>query len=489
MRPNPVGQVPRIVVVQPAPAAGLPSARLPVAVTTYRAREPRLTVIVKTTFSYRANATTDGPRPARFASRQLGIFLAEPSLALDARADELHYPSDLAPRKAQADLLIVGHAHAVEPTERIEGRVAIGDYERRFIVKSSEPVPAIALALSTLRPEPGGEPVPLGPVRPPGHDDVFHGDSFDYARYNAAHPSQRVDEIDPAATIVLEGLSRGGGSRTVELPGLVPRATVEDPWRGVREVDLRADTLWLDADRELVVLVWRGDLVVVENGREVERIVVWLDRAGHLRTREQVLPHLQRGHIGYAVRAVDLEPDAEPIPTDDDTLRIHRYKTWRSNAPEPELSVEQYATISAELAECADTEQRGAVLEQHGYDEDRWIIEERGWLEKMANEALQGAGTTAALYSAQFVKAQDELGSDDELERSFDDFLDIAVAMVSTAEPAKVLDEHGLTLPMWMRLDRRYQRRMKKRPELAEQYRARLSELEAAEPAMPEELA
>lgn len=489
MRPNPIGQVPRLVVVQPAGGAGRPGRRLPVGVTTHMADEPRLTIIVKATFDFRGGRG-DRSRPirARLAARQLPLSLDEPSLALDAGPEELHYASDFAPRKERADVLLVGHAQTEKPAERIEGRFAFGELERRFLAVSPEPAPAIALSQASLRPVDDETPVPLGPVRPEGHDDVFHGRSFDYRCYNAAAAPQQTGEIDLGGTIELEGLCPGDGRRQIELPGLTAQATVEDPWRGVRDVALRADTLWIDADREQLVILWRGDVEVIENGREVERIVLWLDRCDRPRSREQILPLLQRGRVAYVVRPVDREPGAEPIPTDDETLRIHRLKTWRSPPPEPELTVEQYATISAELAECSDTDQRATVLERHDYDEERWTIEERGWLDRMSQEALQGSGTTAALYGVHFVAAQDALGSDEEMARSFDEFLEISEAMASTAEPAEVLAAHRLTLPMWMRLDRRFQRRMKRDADLAARYRARLGKLGAAPPELPEEL-
>ncbi len=486
MTPNPIAQIPRLVVVQPSTTPAVSGRRLPVGVTTSRAEAPRLTIVVKMTLSYRQPSGATGPVRPRLSTEQLPLSLDEPSLAFDARPDELHYASDFAPRKAQADVLVVGHAHAEEPSRRLAGRLALGKLERRFVVESDEPLPAIPLGISSLVGPDDGESAPLGPLRPPGHDDVWHGEDFDYACYNAAHPLQRVDVIDPAATIELHGLSRRSAERLIELPGLVPQVTVADRFRGVREVAMRTDTLWLDVDRELVVLVWRGDVEVIENGSELERIIMSIERAERPRSHEQVLPLLQRGQVAYAVRPVDLEPGAEPIPTDDDVLRIHRYKTWRSKAPRPTISIEQYATISAELAECSTTERRTGVMESHGFDDDRWTIEERGWLELMAQGALDGDARLAAVYSAHFVRAQDELGSEKEAKRSFDEYLDISEAMMQATEPNKTLADHDLSLSMWMRLDRRFRAEMANDPGLEKRYRDRLSQVEVTAPPMPE---
>ncbi|MBW2458574.1 MAG: DUF2169 domain-containing protein [Deltaproteobacteria bacterium] len=484
---NPIAQVPRLVVVQPRTPSGVADRWLPVGVTTSRAEAPRLTVVVKMTLSFRQSSKATGPVRARLAADQLPLSLDEPSLAFDARPDELHYASDFAPRKAAADVLVVGHAHPAEPVRHFTGSVTLGELERRFAVQCEEPLPAIALACSSLVPGDDGEPVPLGPTQPPGHDDTWHGEDFDYACYNAAHPLQRTDSIDPSAPLRLIGLSRHCSERFIKLPGLAPQAWVNDRFRGVRPVELTADTLWLDVDRELAVLVWRGDVEVIENGSELERIVVSLDRAERPRSHEQVLPLLQRGQVAYAARPVDLEPGADPIPTDDDVLRLHRYKTWRSRAPQPEISIEQYATISAELAECATPEERRDVMECHGFDEDGWTIEERAWLEKMAQGALDGDARLAAVYSDLFVRAQDELAQANEAKRTFAEYLDIAEAMAQTAEPQKALADFGLTLPMWMRLDRRCRAEMTDDGELEARYRERMGQLKAAPPPMPED--
>ncbi len=484
---DPIAQVPRLVVVQPRTPSGIADRWLPVGVTTSRAEAPRLTVVVKMTLSFRQSSKAQGPVQARLAAEQLPLSLDEPSLAFDARPDELHYASDFPPRKAGADLLVVGHAHPAEPVQQLDGSVTLGELERKFAVRSDEPLPAIALSCSSLVPGEDDEPAPLGPTQPPGHDDTWHGEDFDYTCYNAAHPLQRTDAIDPAAPVRLTGLSRGCPTRFVKLPGLVPQAWVNDRFRGLRPVELKADTLWLDVDRELAVLVWRGDVEVIENGSELERIVVSLDRADRPRSHEQVLPLLQRAKVAYAARPVDLEPGAEPIPTDDDVLRLHRYKTWRSRAPQPEISIEQYATISAELAECATPAERRDVMECHGFDEDGWTIEERAWLEKMTEGAFDGDAGLATVYSDHFIQAQDALAQAKEAKRGFAEYLDIAEAMAQTAAPQKALADYGLTLPMWMRLDRRCRAEMANDAELEGQYRERMGRLKAAPPPMPDD--
>ncbi len=482
-----IAAVGRIVGAQPVGPSGHARARLQLGVKTIRAEAPCLTVIAKATFSFEQAEGQDLPEieHARWSGDQLPLSLDQPSPAPGAGADELYYASDFAPRKAGADVLVVGHAHGTAPSQRQAGRFAVAGLEREFVALAEQPLPAIPLCCGHLEGEGTAAPVPVGPMRPARHARTYHGEGFDYGCYNAAPEAQRVDAIEPGATIELEGLSRRAQRRVVALPPLAPRVIVEARWWGTREVPMRCDTLWVDVDRELVVLLWRGDVEVVENASEVTRIVASLERSDRPRTRAQVLSLLQRGHIGYAVREVDLAPGAEPIPTDDPVLRMARYGTWRARAPEPELPLPQYAAISAELAERPGPEHREAVLSRHDYDEDRWMVEERGQLERMAQAALAGNATPAAVYSEHFIEAQDQLGTEREMARTLDEYAQVMVAMASSAEPNAVLDAHGLSLPEYLRLDRRWRAAMKNDPELSKRFHDKLGQMRAQPVAVP----
>jgi len=97
-----------------------------------------------------------------------------------------------------------------------------------------------------------------GPV-PPG---------FDFGFYNAAPRDQQIDALRSGDRLVLENLNREHARLETRLPGVRPKAFLVpgDIDRGI-EIALRCDTLWIDTDRGLLTLSWRG-LVTVDTSDE-----------------------------------------------------------------------------------------------------------------------------------------------------------------------------------------------------------------------------
>jgi uncharacterized protein YjbI with pentapeptide repeats len=96
---------------------------------------------------------------------------------------------------------------------------------------------------------------------------------FDWSYHNAAPPDQQLDGfLRGDEEIALENMHPTHASYTCRLPGLRPQVfLVEtiDASKRAREVPLVLDTLWVDADEEKLVLVWRG-LAVVRSLKLVE---------------------------------------------------------------------------------------------------------------------------------------------------------------------------------------------------------------------------
>ncbi len=101
---------------------------------------------------------------------------------------------------------------------------------------------------------------------------------LDFAFFNAAPTDQQLDAIRPGMVIALENLTRSGPVVETRLPSLWPRVVYE-PSPGQRiDVAMRADTLWIDTDRELAVVTFRG--IVPVKGRDervLGRLVVSID--------------------------------------------------------------------------------------------------------------------------------------------------------------------------------------------------------------------
>ena len=486
----------RLLVAQPShePVTRVACGPLPVGVVRWPGE--RISIVVKATLTYTRPALGAGSvaiETAAVASQQEPLSLGRRSRLPGAGREELAYPSDFVPWRPNADVLLHGHAYAGEPSARIDARVSVvGDagagggwtpLARSFSV-AGEPAERLPLSLAALRGPDGVSPIdPVGPrgpepveeveeraeedgptvslgsgaqeagaARPGGEDRGFYAVDapLRMGGLSFAAPAQRCSAIPSDAVIELAGLSPGGGGRLVQLPGLSPHVILETPWVD-RPIEMVCDTLWIDTDRELVVLVWRGQAHVTGGGRHVQRIVVSLERDSAPRPREERERALARGGSSHALEAADL---AAPMPAPDPMLALEKYARWEEPV-EPSLPLERYAAVAAELGE--RREPRREALERHGLSEDDWMLEERAWLEKMGDAAMRGDDALATRYGALFVAAQEALATPAERARTMDDYATLKVA-VEADGMTRALHERSMTMPEWMRLERRWTR-------------------------------
>jgi hypothetical protein len=257
------------------------------------------------------------------------------------------------------------------------------------------------------------------------------------------------------------------GSSAVTLPALEPQLVFTNAELDAHEVvPLRCDTVWIDG--ESLELCWRAEHAQSVLGRRgFDRLVVSLEEPGSSRTLAERLG--DRPELSFAI-----EPGVEAGPTDAEELRLERW-SMMEQAPAPRLTVAQYAAIAADLAEGDTT--RGEVLSSHGLDEESWMLEERGWLERMAEAAMRGDATIAVAYGDAFVAAQDSRGDRAELDAMIHEFVAVTVGLERTADPGAVLARWALSLAEWLRLDRHWQRRAAEEPAV----RAQLEQLIADE--------
>lgn len=136
-------------------------------------------------------------------------------------------------------------------------------------------------------------PIALGPIAPtwrPRTDKLSrhaagwtHRDwnarplpgDIDPAYFNTAPREQQLELLRPDEAIVLENLHREHPLLTTRLPGLRPAAHLTTAGSTRAEIDLVADTLWIDTDRGLASVVWRGR-VAMSHPREAGQITVSL---------------------------------------------------------------------------------------------------------------------------------------------------------------------------------------------------------------------
>jgi hypothetical protein len=436
---------PRVVVLQPEgfPAEDPPA--VPVGALRWRGALERLVLVVKATFT-----AAPGQDTLVWAPAQLPLSRGERHRLSGALPEELAVPNDFVPRKAEVDVILSGHAHAARPAPQIEAMIRIGALTRAFAARASAPTTAIPLTAAYLSPF---EPCSARLAGVPD-DGARDDDRADFSHHGAAPRAQRTAHVADDAAIELTGLSPGGGTRTWHLSGYHPVVTAADDWLGERAVDMRLDTVWIDTDRMLAALVWRGEIGLHEGPHDLSRLVVAMEKRGHERSLTDRLPAFQRGHAGLTVRPEDAAGEIPP-PTEDEAFRLEiaRRATWLSPAPEPRLPLDAYAALSVELSEAR--EPRAALLERRGLDEDRFLIEERAWLEAIARRAMTGDVSLAEQHASALARAEAAITRPGD-EGTLESFLRIRHDLAVADDPTAALAAHRISLGRYLRVERHW---------------------------------
>ncbi|NUO53068.1 MAG: DUF2169 domain-containing protein, partial [Polyangiaceae bacterium] len=88
-------------------------------------------------------------------------------------------------------------------------------------------------------------------------------DTFAWSYFHAAPPDQRCTFFEGNEWVVLEGMHPDLPRIESQLPGARAQARVYGvESTGHREVGMSADTLWLDPDRSIACMIWRGNFEV-----------------------------------------------------------------------------------------------------------------------------------------------------------------------------------------------------------------------------------
>jgi hypothetical protein len=74
----------------------------------------------------------------------------------------------------------------------------------------------------------------------------------------------------------------------------------------------------------------------------------------------------------------------------------------------------------------------------------------------MSIQAQSGDALLAAEYGDKLMAAQDALATPEELERTARDYAYVLIEIENNYDVPTVLREQGMTLPAWLRLDRRF---------------------------------
>ncbi len=104
-------------------------------------------------------------------------------------------------------------------------------------------------------------------------------DEIDPLYFLSAPKDQHLDELWSNERIVLENLHPDHPRLVTRLPGYEPRAFVEGPRGAVAELAMTCDTLWIDTDRAMCTLTWRGQITLDHPAME-GRVVVAMEMIG-----------------------------------------------------------------------------------------------------------------------------------------------------------------------------------------------------------------
>lgn len=357
--------------------------------------------------------------------------------------EDLATPADFLLFKPHCDVLVVGHAHAPQPSERIDVSVTLGAHARRFIASAATPTLTIPLSSRHVHDE-QGHPVTLAPqpvTREPAQADYA---SFEHAGLQSASPAMQLllDALAPQLHLV--GLSPRRAERTITLPALAPAAWAER--RGqLTPLALHVDTVLIDADFERIDLVWRG--LVPEHAIDVDRFLVSLEERGATsRDVAAVSRDLPRGTVSWAMEETD------ELTADDEELEMASYEVLE-HAALPEMSLEEFAAVSARLAE--QDRPRDQILDDLDLDERTFGIEERAWVQTLGDRASAGDGTLTSAFADHFLAAQDRLRGEHE-PRSLEVYAKMKAAMERSDKPQTLLAAEKVTFGEWMRLERHW---------------------------------
>lgn len=467
----------RVAVVQAEGPSDLRSLRLLLGVCPFeREGEPFVSIVVRLDLRIAEDgALLPAARPLSPASLQPDVPLDPP----DASGELLRYASDFALFKEEIDVLLVGHARGAAPADVIEGGLDLlrGDatlFSGSFSARAGGAAAAIPLRSPYLAPVSAAVVTRVAPLASAARFVAGKATALDPRAFQAAEPGWRapLGSIAPGATLRVRGLF-GVAEGVVVLPGLEPVVTMDlERLEGV-SVPVALDTLWIDADLGTAALCWRG-VVPTPRGQRIERFVLSAEHVAGRRDDATRLADTQRGSVRYAWTEDDAAR-GEPPPEGDTLLNYHKEMTWSEVAPDPRISIEQYASISADLAE--HPKERADVLTKHGFDEERWMVEERAWLERFAANAVQGKGELAAYFGDLFIAAQDALMTPEEQRLTLRDYAGLRAELDRSADPTVPLERAELTLAQFMRLERKWTARADADPAVQAELDVLLEEL------------
>jgi len=203
-----------------------------------------------------------------------------PLAAMQEQVWEASKPvSDMAPFKRRADVLVVGRAYppnqgAAGAVVSLGARLFVGSLRKACEVRADRGF--VAEGFAPLAPASPSRMALLGRHAASWDHRAWNTrplpEDVDGAYFNAAPSDQQLAELTGDEKIVLEHLHPMFARLETKLERVSPRVTVQRKAGQVQEVRMRCDTLSIDTDKKIAMLVWRG--VVLAQAKDEGLIAV-----------------------------------------------------------------------------------------------------------------------------------------------------------------------------------------------------------------------
>ncbi|MBD3275729.1 MAG: DUF2169 domain-containing protein [Candidatus Marinimicrobia bacterium] len=197
----------------------------------------------------------------------------------------------------------------------------------------------------------------------------WFAEDFEYNYFNAAHPSlQPEGYLNGDEELFFENLHPEIPKYRSRLPGIRPRCFLnyESP-DDFKELDLNLDTLWVDAEKEQLILVWRGvTQVASEEYEEISHLYLVSENLDEPAGSEQNYRTIFTSLLTEEEEVLEPEPEEEFEPEEDeDAERIFAEQEANLRA---QLS-EQGIDLDEKIAEAAEpSEEELQLLEELGFE-------------------------------------------------------------------------------------------------------------------------
>lgn len=281
------------------------------------------TLIAKLTFSLASSGR------ARFAKVQEPLSIDQ----LDDTGAELRYASDFVPYKQGVDITLVGHARAPSVGRALPARLKVGSLDKSFKVTAEHPSHVARLSRRTVVAADARVGGAVGPrlASDPRARSGWAEPGFQLGAFNSAPPDQRVSAFLSDSVLILEGLFGNGSSRVVRLPAMAPSVGMfRDTGHPVGALPMHCDTVWIDTDLAICVLVYRVVLRCPSLGGATPVAAVSLGLDSSMSHHALLMTHAGRP-------AMERE--------DFDSIRPNRTLVLEPEVPAPAVQTEEEVTL------------------------------------------------------------------------------------------------------------------------------------------------